>query len=140
MSKVSLQIIDDQHLLEAPNSQKRIHKEEKLVTWQFGLYLQLSREMEQSKSEMTQCPHSGSNLLTSSSVIQIYRSDGTQPHYVNIQFLKKMRVQEISLYLDFKTDESYTPSKISVRVGNSFYELQEVKMIEFKEPIGWFTF
>ena len=38
-----------------------------------------------------------------------YRSDGTQPHYVNIQFLKKMRVQEISMYLDFKTDESYTP-------------------------------
>ena len=51
-----------------------------------------------------------------------------------------MRVQEISLYLDFKTDESYTPSKISIRVGNSFYELQEVKLIEFEEPIGWFTF
>jgi len=42
---------------------------------------------------------------------------------VNIQFLKKMRVQEVSMYLDFKTDESYTPQKISIRVGNSFYEL-----------------
>ncbi len=42
--------------------------------------------------------------------------------------------------MDFKTDESYTPSKISIRVGNSFYELQEVKLIEFEEPIGWFTF
>lgn len=46
----------------------------------------------------------------------------------------------MSLFLDFKTDESYTPSKISIRVGNSFYELQEVKLIEFDEPIGWFTF
>jgi anaphase-promoting complex subunit 10 len=51
-----------------------------------------------------------------------------------------MRVQEVAIYLDFKTDESYTPSKISVRVGNSFYELQEVKHIDFDEPIGWFTF
>ena len=71
---------------------------------------------------------------------KVHRSDGTQPHFVNIQFLKKMRVQEIAMYLDFKTDESYTPSKISIRVGNSFYELQEVKLIDFEEPIGWFTF
>lgn len=51
-----------------------------------------------------------------------------------------MRVQEISFYLDFKTDESYTPSKIAIRVANSFHELQEVKIIEFDEPMGWYTF
>jgi len=54
--------------------------------------------------------------------------------------MKKIRIQEIALYLDFKTDESYTPSKISIRSGNSFYELQEVKIVDFEEPIGWFTF
>ena len=69
-----------------------------------------------------------------------HRSDGTQPHYVNIQFMKKMRVQDVALYLDFKTDESYTPSKISIRSGNSFYELQEIKVVDFEEPTGWFTF
>ncbi len=51
-----------------------------------------------------------------------------------------MRIQEVSMYLDFKTDESYTPSKISIRSGNSFYELQEIKIVDFEEPIGWFTF
>ena len=34
--------------------------------------------------------------------------------------MKKMRVQSIALYLDFKADESYTPSKISIKYGNSF--------------------
>lgn len=68
------------------------------------------------------------------------RSDGSQPHFVNIQFLKKMRVQEVSLYLDFKTDESYTPQKVSIRAANSCGELIELKLIDFEEPIGWFTF
>ena len=51
-----------------------------------------------------------------------------------------MRIQEIAMFLDFKTDESYTPSKISIRVGNPFYELQEIKLIDFDEPIGWYVF
>jgi len=51
-----------------------------------------------------------------------------------------MRIQEVSLYIDFKTDESYTPSKISIKVADSFHELKEVKEIEFDEPVGWFTF
>ena len=69
-----------------------------------------------------------------------WQSDGQQPHLVNIQFLKKVRVQEVAIYLDFKTDESYTPYKISVRAANSFHELQEIKVIEFEEPIGWYVF
>ena len=44
------------------------------------------------------------------------------------------------MYLDFKTDESYTPQKISIRLQNSFQQLQEVQVIEFEEPIGWYSF
>ena len=44
------------------------------------------------------------------------------------------------MYLDFKTDESYTPQKISIKVQNSFQQLQEVSVIEFEEPIGWYSF
>ena len=51
-----------------------------------------------------------------------------------------MRVQEVALYLDFKTDESYTPQKVSIRAANSCNELIELKMVDFEEPIGWFTF
>lgn len=32
--------------------------------------------------------------------------------------------QELHLYLDYKLDESYTPNKIAVRAGNSFYDLK----------------
>lgn len=32
------------------------------------------------------------------------------------------------MYLDFKTDESYTPNKISVRAGNN---LQDLKVFLF---------
>eukprot|EP00826_Nyctotherus_ovalis_P020019 TRINITY_DN1624_c0_g4_i1.p2 TRINITY_DN1624_c0_g4~~TRINITY_DN1624_c0_g4_i1.p2 ORF type:complete len:101 (-),score=5.77 TRINITY_DN1624_c0_g4_i1:306-608(-) len=83
---------------------------------------------------MTISTHSGSKFIAH------LRSDGTQPHLVNIQFMRKLRIQEISMYLDFKTDESYTPSKVSIRSGNSFYEMQEIKVVGFEDPIGWFTF
>lgn len=38
--------------------------------------------------------------------------------------MKKTRIQEISLYLDFKSDESYTPSKISIKAGNNLQDLK----------------
>jgi anaphase-promoting complex subunit 10 len=50
-----------------------------------------------------------------------------------------MRVIEFAIFLDLKTDESYTPQKISIRANNSFFELQEIKQVEFEEPNGWFV-
>lgn len=44
-----------------------------------------------------------------------WQSDGQLPHLVNIQFRRKTTVHDVSVYTDFKLDESYTPSKISVR-------------------------
>lgn len=35
-----------------------------------------------------------------------------------------MLVQQLALYVNFSTDESYTPNKISVRAGNSFHDLR----------------
>ena len=51
-----------------------------------------------------------------------------------------MRIQEVSVCVDFKTDESYTPQRISIQAGNSFYQLQEIKQVDFDEPVGWYTF
>ncbi|XP_071915073.1 anaphase-promoting complex subunit 10-like isoform X6 [Coffea arabica] len=59
--------------------------------------------------------------------------NGAQPHLVNIQFQKKLVV----LYVDFKLDESYTPSKISIRAGDGFHNLKEIKAIELVKPAGW---
>ena len=49
-----------------------------------------------------------------------WQSDGQLPHLVNIQFRRKTTVSDVKVYTDFKLDESYTPSKISVRCGTNF--------------------
>jgi anaphase-promoting complex subunit 10 len=67
------------------------------------------------------------------------RSDGPQPHLVNIQFHKKTRVKEIEIYTEYTKDESYTPANISVRAGTTFHDIQEVHSMELEEPNGWVT-
>ncbi|KAJ7521220.1 hypothetical protein O6H91_19G042900 [Diphasiastrum complanatum] len=82
-------------------------------------------------------PGNGVDLLRDSNYETYWQSDGAQPHLVNIQFQKKVRLKQIAIYVDFKHDESYTPNKISVRAGNSFYDLREIKVVELVEPVGW---
>lgn len=50
-----------------------------------------------------------------------------------------MRIHKIMVYTDFKLDESYTPSKISIRAGTTFHDLQEIHVEELSEPSGWVT-
>lgn len=65
-----------------------------------------------------------------------WQSDGQLPHLVNIQFQRKTAVNQIYIYTDYKLDESYTPSRISVRSGTHFNDLQEVEIIDLSEPTG----
>jgi len=56
------------------------------------------------------------------------------------------------MYIDFKSDESYTPNKISIKAGTVFQDLkvlllfinfnknQEIHYVELKEPSGWYIF
>ena len=81
----------------------------------------------------------GIEQLREENLSTFWQSDDVQPHFILIQFPKKMRINEIWLYLDYKTDESYTPSKISVRIENSFNEMVEAKVVDFEEPVGWFS-
>ncbi|KAJ8676502.1 hypothetical protein QAD02_012289 [Eretmocerus hayati] len=66
-----------------------------------------------------------------------WQSDGQLPHLVNIQFRRKTTVRDICIYTDYKLDESYTPSRISVRAGTNFNDLQEVEVMDLTEPSGW---
>ncbi|PWZ17235.1 Anaphase-promoting complex subunit 10 [Zea mays] len=66
-----------------------------------------------------------------------WQSDGAEPHLVNIRFQKKVQLQLVALYVDFKLDESYTPSKISIRAGDGFHNLKEIKTVELAKPVGW---
>ena len=82
-------------------------------------------------------PGNGVELLRDNSLDTYWQSDGAQPHLVNVQFQKKVRVRELCIYADSRLDESYTPNKISVRAGNSFHDLREIKTVDLDEPSGW---
>lgn len=40
-----------------------------------------------------------------------------------------MFLQLVVLYVDFKLDESYTPSKISIRAGDGFHNLKVFQIL-----------
>ncbi|XP_027193007.1 anaphase-promoting complex subunit 10 isoform X1 [Cicer arietinum] len=85
-------------------------------------------------------PGNGVSSLRDDNLETYWQSDGAQPHFVNIQFQKKVRLQLLQLvvlYVDFKLDESYTPSKISIRAGDGFHNLKEIKAVELVKPTGW---
>uniref|UniRef100_G3MTI4 Anaphase-promoting complex subunit 10 n=1 Tax=Amblyomma maculatum TaxID=34609 RepID=G3MTI4_AMBMU len=79
----------------------------------------------------------GIHQLLDDSIDTYWQSDGILPHEVNIQFARKMPIHAICLYLDYRRDESYTPKRISVRVGYTFHDLREVDTIVLNQPTGW---
>lgn len=68
-----------------------------------------------------------------------WQSDGQLPHLVNVQFRKKTTVQDICIYTDYKLDESYTPSRISIRAGTHFNDLQVSNTIVCNQAITFFA-
>jgi len=82
-------------------------------------------------------PGNGVEQLRDNNFETFWQSDGAQPHLINIQFYKKMKIKEVQFYCDFKRDESYTPNKISIKAGTGFHDLREVKLEELEEPDGW---
>ncbi|XP_044367471.1 anaphase-promoting complex subunit 10-like, partial [Triticum aestivum] len=67
-------------------------------------------------------PGNGVASIRDDSLNTYWQSVG--PHLVNTQFQKKVQLQLVVLYVDFKLDESYTPSKISIRVSDDFHNLK----------------
>jgi len=82
-------------------------------------------------------PGFGVEQLRDDSHETYWQSDGQLPHLVNICFKRKTTVSAVAVYTDFRLDESYTPSKISVRCGTNFNDLQEIEVVELTEPSGW---
>lgn len=82
-------------------------------------------------------PGYGVDQLRDDSSETYWQSDGPQPHLVNIQFRRKTAVRDVCIYADYKQDESYTPSRISIRAGNHFNDLQEIEAVDLQEPTGW---
>ncbi|XP_074381445.1 anaphase-promoting complex subunit 10 isoform X1 [Apium graveolens] len=97
------------------------------------------REMaKQAAWSVSSCkPGNGVLSLRDDNLDSFWQSDGAQPHLVNIQFQKKVKLQLVVLYVDYKLDESYTPSKIAIRAGDGFHNLKEIKTVELVKPTGW---
>jgi anaphase-promoting complex subunit 10 len=64
-----------------------------------------------------------------------WQSDGPQPHQIHFHFVKRTKCVKVSVQLDYKQDESYTPSKIAIRANNV-----DLVVKELVEPTGWVLF
>ncbi|UZJ52229.1 hypothetical protein CBS101457_001549 [Exobasidium rhododendri] len=68
---------------------------------------------------------------------KLWQSDGFLPHFINIQFAQRTAVTHVSIYTDFRLDDSYTPIKIRILAGTHHHDLVEVRSREFVQPTGW---
>lgn len=65
------------------------------------------------------------------------RSDGPQPHRLNIHFIKRVEIRVLRLYLDYELDESYTPTKLQINAGFSPNQTIPYTTMELNIPKGW---
>ncbi len=50
----------------------------------------------------------------------------------------QVKLTALAILLDFKLDESYTPSKISIRAGTTQADLKEIHLANLEAPQGWY--
>ncbi|KAK5708257.1 hypothetical protein LTR97_000797 [Elasticomyces elasticus] len=82
-------------------------------------------------------PGNGVAALRSPDPLHYWQSDGPQPHLLSIHFFKLVEIASIEVLLDFKSDESYTPTKIQFLAGMGVYDIQEFAEMSFEQPTGW---
>lgn len=69
----------------------------------------------------------GVDQLRDNNTETYWQSDGPQPHLVNIQFRRKTLVDQLSIYTDFKLDESYTPNRLVFGFGKKIKAILLIK-------------
>ena len=69
-----------------------------------------------------------------------HQSDGTGPHLINIQFLKKTSICFINFYINYALDESYTPKRLCVRAGTTVHDMIDVTTVDLNEPSGYLLY
>ncbi|THV02764.1 anaphase-promoting complex subunit 10 [Dendrothele bispora CBS 962.96] len=82
----------------------------------------------------------GPECLQDSDPDTFWHSDGPQPHFITVEFPRKVAVQKLSIYLSHPQDDSYTPSTLAIRAGTGPSDLQDVRVITLDKPDGWLTF
>lgn len=83
-------------------------------------------------------PGNGVEQLRDDNLETYWQSDGTAPHFINIQFLQKVSLTKLCVYVDHSTDDSYTPKKIVVGAGSCLHDITDVAVLQdLAEPRGW---
>lgn len=82
-------------------------------------------------------PGSGVAALRSPSLAHFWQSDGPQPHLLSIHFFKLVSIAHMRIFLDFESDESYTPTKIQFLAGYGAHDVQDFAEMSFEQPTGW---
>jgi anaphase-promoting complex subunit 10 len=85
-------------------------------------------------------PGNGVEQIRDNNLETYWQSDGTFPHLINVQFLRKVEVTKVCLYLNYSVDESYTPKKVAISAGSCLHDLVDIAVTELQEPSGWVIF
>ena len=81
----------------------------------------------------------GVSQLRDGALETFWQSDGSSPHSITLHFARKTRIAALCFYVDYKLDESYTPSRMTVRAGANAASMTDIASIELTEPTGWVT-
>ncbi|CEG81389.1 hypothetical protein RMATCC62417_15601 [Rhizopus microsporus] len=85
-------------------------------------------------------PHWGADKLRDNNPFSYWQSDSSDAkkhHTIDITFHQATLVSQVSLFIDFFQDETYTPKTVMVRGGNTYRDLQEITTVECPEFVGW---
>lgn len=85
-------------------------------------------------------PHWGPDKLRDNNALTYWQSDCPNPrkhHTIDLSFHQATLIRQVSLFIDFFQDESYTPKTISIRGGTTYRDLYEIMTLECDEMVGW---
>jgi len=65
--------------------------------------------------------HSVDNLRVNrlEDVSKLWQSDGSTPHSISIELERQTALSELRFYIDYRSDESYTPRTVVIQLGSS---------------------
>lgn len=82
-------------------------------------------------------PGNGVNQLMDNNLETYWQSDGPLPHLLTITFNRKTKLSDLWIHFNHRSDESYTPQQLSIRIGTGYHDLEEIQIVDLNEPQGW---
>jgi hypothetical protein len=104
----------------------RCDKLRRHTAWQRPPSVTVSRDLSTKAALSVSSAAAHASKLLDGNLDTYWQSDGSRPHWIQFAFPKSARVQRVLLYLDYVKDRSFTPKRITVKVGSTPSELTQV--------------